>query len=89
MVSRLFWMMQSLQDFSKFPLFFFCFPPHYQQGRGADRQTDSAASVHKHFPNTEGSCPGMCTGVQARSEIMALAIAKENKIDAICRACSF
>lgn len=26
---------------------------------------------------------------QASSEIMALAIAKENKIDAICRACSF
>lgn len=59
----------------------------HQQGR--EGQTDSAASVHKDFPNTEGSCPGMCTGVQARSEIMALVIAKENKIDAICRACSF
>lgn len=50
---------------------------------------DSAASVHRDFSDTEGSCPGMCAGIQAHSEIMALAIAKENKIDAICRACSF
>lgn len=65
---------------------FFVFPIlNYQQGR----PVDSAASVHKDLPNTEGSCPGMCTGVQARTEIMGLAIAKENKIDAICSACSF
>lgn len=84
-------MMWSLQDFSKFPqfvLFLFYFSSFQTTNKG-EGQTDSAASVHKRFPNTEGSCPGMCTGVQAGSEIMALAIAKENKIDAICRACSF
>lgn len=74
--------MWSLQNVSKF-LQFFVFP------NTGDGHIDSAASVHKDFPNTEGSSPGMCTGVQAGYEIMALAIAKENKIDAICRACSF
>ena len=82
-------MMWSLRDFSKFIQFgLFCFPHSKLPTRGEGKR-DSAASVHEHFPNTEGSCPGMCTGVQAGSEIMALALAKENKIDAICRACSF
>lgn len=70
-------------------LFFFLFSSFQTTNKGKRVERDSAASVHKDFPNTEGSCPGMCTGVQASSEIMALAFAKENKIDAICRACSF
>lgn len=80
--------------FSKFPQFVlfssFLFFSHFKlPTRERDRQTDRQLPLHKDFPNTEGSCAGMCAGVQASSEITALAIAKENKIDAICRACSF